>query len=148
MQVFSRFIRIIRSSRILNARFDMMNRVITQETLTTSSGHTMTDLNSTSERCFSEAIVETIIAILDQKFRIDDSQLMRQFLLRLEASIELHPDNKKLAQILLLLVTKHSVDLLQELQYVKEIAEKTKTFLKQTVLSHIANLEGKKPNIF
>jgi len=101
----------------------------------------MTDPNSTSDRCFSEAIVETIIAILDQKFHIDDTQLMRQFLLRLEASIELQPDNKKLAQILLLLVTKHSVDLLQELQYVKEIAEKTKTFLKRTVLSHIANLE-------
>ncbi|CAG8627479.1 10621_t:CDS:2 [Paraglomus brasilianum] len=116
-------------------------RVITQETRSTSSGHTMTDPNSTYDRCFSEAIVETIIAILDQKFHIDDTQLMRQFLLRLEASIELQPDNKKLAQILLLLVTKHSVDLLQELQYVKEIAEKTKTFLKRTVLSHIANLE-------
>ncbi|CAG8528995.1 3308_t:CDS:1 [Paraglomus occultum] len=101
----------------------------------------MTDLNNISDKCFSEAIVETIIATLDQKFRIDDPQLMRQFLLRLEASIELHPDNKKLAQILLLLVTKHSVDLVQELQYVKEIAEKTKTFLKRTVLSHIAYLE-------
>ncbi|CAG8513434.1 4627_t:CDS:2 [Ambispora leptoticha] len=93
---------------------------------------------------WKDSTIEILIVIFNKKFQLRDRNLLMSFLSHLNHNIEQQPENKKLAQIMLLLVTKHGDDILNELDYMKSIADKINTFMKKSLLSNIESLKRKK----
>ncbi|CAI2162389.1 14446_t:CDS:2 [Funneliformis geosporum] len=89
---------------------------------------------------WDDSMIEILFSIFSQKFRIEDPNIFKRFLYHLRVNIELRPNNQKLGQILLLLVTKHSESIMDHLEEVKVAAEKSTAFMKKSVLGKIDSL--------
>ncbi|CAG8489967.1 2520_t:CDS:2 [Funneliformis caledonium] len=89
---------------------------------------------------WEDSMIEILFSIFSQKFRIEDPNIFKRFLYHLKVNIELQPNNQKLGQILLLLVTKHSECIMDHLEEVKVAAEKSTAFMKKSVLGKIDSL--------
>ncbi|CAG8778651.1 17790_t:CDS:2 [Dentiscutata erythropus] len=95
-------------------------------------------INSTSKDSFSLQIkwssstIDVLFLIFNQKFDLKEAasqHIIPKFLRHLDFNIELLPNDKKLGQLLMLLVTKHSKDFMENLEEIKVIAEKTVSML-------------------
>ncbi|CAG8605111.1 14033_t:CDS:2 [Racocetra fulgida] len=112
--------------------------------------------NSTSKDSFNLQIkwtlstIDVLFSIFSQKFDLKETasqHIIPKFLRHLDFNIELLPDDKKLGQLLMLLVTKHSKDFMESLEEIKAIAEKSKSFIKRGVLVQITNLMKKQNKV-
>ncbi|CAG8564743.1 9382_t:CDS:2 [Ambispora gerdemannii] len=143
------------TQKIGRPQLDIITRIIKEELFrdTTSSSVATTD-NGTTEQSryflgndWKDLTIEILIVIFNKKFSLRDRDLLISFLSHLNHNIEQQPENKKLAQIMLLLVTKHGDDILNELDYVRSIADKINTFMKKSLLNNIELLKRQCKNI-
>jgi len=89
-------------------------------------------------------MIEILFSIFNQKFQIENQKIFKRFLYHLNLNLELQPNNQKLGQILLLLVTKHSESIMYHLEEIKVAAEKSTTFMKKSVLGKVNSLTKKR----
>ncbi|RIB24671.1 hypothetical protein C2G38_630846 [Gigaspora rosea] len=113
-------------------------------------------INSTSKDSYNLQIkwtsttIDVLFSIFNQKFDLKEAasqHIIPKFLRQLDFNIELSPNDKKLGQLLMLLVTKHSKDFMENLEEIKVIAEKSKSFIKRGVLGQITNLMKKQDRV-
>ncbi|EXX73295.1 hypothetical protein RhiirA5_348925 [Rhizophagus irregularis] len=93
---------------------------------------------------WDDSMIEILFSIFNQKFQIENQYILKRFLYHLNLNLELQPNNQKLGQILLLLVTKHSESIMDHLEEIKVAAEKSTTFLKKSVLGKVNSLTNKR----
>ncbi|CAB4379239.1 unnamed protein product [Rhizophagus irregularis] len=93
---------------------------------------------------WNDSMIEILFSIFNQKFQIENQYILKRFLYHLNLNLELQPNNQKLGQILLLLVTKHSESIMDHLEEIKVAAEKSTTFLKKSVLGKVNSLTNKR----
>ncbi|RGB42831.1 hypothetical protein C1646_809793 [Rhizophagus diaphanus] len=93
---------------------------------------------------WDDSMIEILFSIFNQKFQIENQNIFKRFLYHLSLNLELQPNNQKLGQILLLLVTKHSESIMDHLEEIKVAAEKSTTFLKKSVLGKVNSLTNKR----
>ncbi|KAG9303111.1 hypothetical protein G9A89_005069 [Geosiphon pyriformis] len=78
--------------------------------------------SNSSEEIWSDSTIEIFVAIFNKKFHLDDQETLQKFLSSLNYNIESKPENKKLAQVIMLLITKHGNIIIDELDFIKVIA--------------------------
>ncbi|GES78491.1 fanconi anemia group E protein [Rhizophagus clarus] len=93
---------------------------------------------------WDDSMIEILFSIFNQKFQIENQNIFKRFIYRLDLNLEFQSNNQKLGQILLLLVTKHSESIMDHLEEVKAAAEKSTTFMKKSVLGKINSLSKKR----
>lgn len=89
-------------------------------------------------------MIEILFSMFNQKFQIENQNIFKRFIYCLDLNLELQPNNQKLGQILLLLVTKHAESIMDHLEEIKVAAEKSTTFMKKSVLGKINSLSKKR----
>ena len=90
------------------------------------------------------SMIEILFSIFSQIFQFENQNIFKKFLYHLNLNIEHQPNNQKLGQILLLLVTKHSESIMDHLEEIKLAAEKLTTFMKKSVLGKVNSLTRKR----
>ncbi|CAJ0866526.1 2923_t:CDS:2 [Entrophospora sp. SA101] len=91
---------------------------------------------------WDDAMIDIYISIFSQKFQLlnEPEEILSRFLKYLDFNIEQKPENQKLGQLMMIIVTKHSNDIMEMLQELKDIIEKTKSYFKRIVLVHLNKL--------
>nr|CAG8640711.1 10171_t:CDS:2 [Entrophospora candida] len=91
---------------------------------------------------WDDAMIDIYISIFSQKFQLlnEPEEILSRFLKYLDFNIEKKPENQKLGQLMMIIVTKHSNDIMEMLQELKDIIEKTKSYFKRIVLVHLNKL--------
>ncbi|RIA97945.1 hypothetical protein C1645_813485 [Glomus cerebriforme] len=93
---------------------------------------------------WDDSMIEILFSIFNQKFQFENSNIFKKFLYHLNLNLESQPNNQKLGQILLLLVTRHSESIMDHLEEIKVAAEKSTTFMKKSILGKINSLTKKR----
>ncbi|CAG8772717.1 9197_t:CDS:2, partial [Acaulospora morrowiae] len=105
---------------------------------------------------WDDSMIEIVFTLINQNFQIEPSHtsasnqsqsIFSKLLFYLSSNIERLPKHPKLCQILMLLVTKHANSVMDKLEEIREIAEKSKAFIRKGVIGRVMYLvieRGKK----
>ncbi|CAG8472385.1 6753_t:CDS:10, partial [Acaulospora colombiana] len=93
---------------------------------------------------WTDSMIEIVFTIINQNFQIESSHalttsnqsqsIFSKLLFYLDSNIERLPTHTKLCQILMLLVTKHANSVMDNLDEIREIAEKSKAFIRKGII--------------
>ncbi|CAG8771504.1 15069_t:CDS:2, partial [Acaulospora morrowiae] len=96
---------------------------------------------------WDDSMIEIVFTLINQNFQIEPSHtstsnqsqsIFSKLLFYLSSNIERLPKHPKLCQILMLLVTKHADSVMDKLEEIREIAEKSKAFIRKGVIGRVS----------